>query len=65
MCKKTQKVAKKGPKSGTLLTVPSMGTLEFLIDFQDFLKIDLEITQCQQALVPVLLLFGKSLENSV
>ena len=31
-------------------------------DFQDFLKIDLEITQCQQALVPVLLLFGKSSE---
>ena len=29
-------------------------------DFQDFLKIDLEITQCQQALVPVLLLFGES-----
>ena len=32
----------------------------FFIDFQDFLKIDVEITQCQQALVPVLLLFDES-----
>ena len=32
----------------------------FSTDFQDFLKIDLEIMQCQQALKPVLLLFRES-----
>ena len=37
-----------------------MGTFEVLSDFQDFLKINLEIMQCQEAPVPVLLLFSKS-----
>ncbi len=32
----------------------------FFIDFQDFLKINLEIMQCQEALIPVLLLFDES-----
>ena len=32
----------------------------FFIDFQDFQKIDVEITQCQYALKPVLLPFGIS-----
>ena len=34
-------VAEKGPKTGSGLTVPYMGTFEFIIDFQEFLKIDL------------------------
>ena len=42
-----------------------MGTFEFIIDFQEFLKIHLEIIPLQEALKPVLRIFGKSLENSV
>ena len=30
---------------GSRLMIPCMGTFEFFIDFQDFLKIDLEIIQ--------------------
>ena len=37
---------------------------KFLIDFQDLLKIDLEILQCQEALIPVLLLFDESLKTA-
>ena len=54
-----EKIAKNGPKTGNLKTVQS-SLIQKNIDFQRSLKIDLEITQCQQALVPVLLLFDES-----
>ena len=57
-----KKVAKKCPKTGSRPIIPSMGKSGFFIDFQDFLKIDVEIIQCQEVLKPVLLLFSKSSE---
>ena len=50
-----KRVPKPGP--GVASLVAKSG---FFIDFQDFLKIDLEIMQCQEAFAPVILLISKS-----
>ena len=50
-----EKVQKRVPRVASLFAKSG-----FFIDFEDYLKIDVEITQCQQALVPVLLLFDES-----
>ena len=55
-----EKMSPKMSQNGVPRVASLFAKSGFFIDFLDFLKIDVEITQCQQALKPVLLLFDES-----
>ena len=59
-----KKIVEKGPKTGSRQTVPFMGKSGFFIDFQKFLKIDLEIIRTEEQMKPAPLLFDETSEKT-